>query len=310
MADTLQTLADMAKINDMNARDAGATEIFNAAPLLAALHAIESTNGATHTYTKYSGAPVVGFRKPNEGRDHSKSSDTLVTLALEILDASFNVDKMLAEIDKKRGVDGHMAREAQRHLAAAFRKAEEQLIYGADADGFSALVDAYGTLDDDGVLNAVGGAANDRTSVWAIRTVPDESGVCAVLGSGEISISEYFMQMLVDGDGKKYPAYVQPIDGWMGLQVATGNCVARLVNVGGAKPLTDDLLSDLCEMFEEEAPATHLVMNRHARGQLRKSRTATNATGANAPLPTEFDGIPIITTSSISKNETAVAAAP
>lgn len=310
MADNLQTLADMAKINDLNARDAGATEIFNAAPMLAALHSIESTNGATHTYTKYSGAPVVGFRQPNVGRDHSKSSDTLVTLELEILDASFNVDKMLAEIDKKRGVAGHLEREADRHLRAAFRKAEEQLIYGTDSAGFAGLVDSYKYTDSDHVLNAAGGATGDRTSVWAIRTVPDESGVCAVLGSGEISIGEYFLQMLTDGDGKKYPAYVQPIDGWLGMQVATANCVARLVNVGGTKPLDDDMLSNLLEEFEEEAPATHIIMNRHARGQLRKSRTATNATGANAPLPTEFDGVPIITTSSISKNESTVGADP
>ena len=309
MADTLQTLADMAKINDMNARDAGATEIFQAAPFLAALHSIESTNGATHTYTKYTGAPVVGFRQPNEGRDHSKSADTLVTLALQILDASFHVDKMLAEIDKKRGVDGHMAREASRHLSTAFRKAEEQLFYGLgeDADGFEGLVDSYGALANDYVLDAGGGAANDRTSVWAVRSVPDESGVCTVLGSGEISIGEYFLQMVEDANQKKFNAYVQPIEGWLGLQIATPNCAARLVNVGAGQGLTDDLLSDLLELFEEEAPATHIVMNRQARGQLRKSRTATNATGANAPLPTEFDNVPIITTSSIKKNETAVA---
>lgn len=310
MADSLQTLADLAKINDLNARDAGATEVFNAAPMLAALHAIESTNGATHTYTKYTGAPVVGFRKANAGRDHSKSADALVTLALEILDASFNVDKMIAEANKKLGVSGHMAREAYRHLKQAFRVGEEQMIYGTDDDGFTGLVDSYAYTDSPHVVNAAGGASGDRTSVWAIRTVPDESGVCAVLGSGEIQISEYFMQMLSDGYGKKYPAYVQPIDGWLGMQVATANCVARLVNVGGTKPLDDKMLSDLLEEFEEEAPATHIVMNRHARGQLRNSRTATNATGANAPLPTEFDGVPIITTSSIKKNEDAVIADP
>lgn len=312
MADDLTTLADMAKINDLNARDAGATEIFNSAPLLAALMAIESTNGATHTYTKYTGAPVVGFRAANAGRDHDKSTDELVTITLKILDASFHKDKKVVDIDKKNGVAGHMAREAARHLAAALRKAEEQLIYGlgGDATGFAGLIDSYQYLDSPHVVNAAGGATNDRHSVWAIRSVPDESGVCVVLGDGEIRIEDFFVQFVTDASGKKFPAYMQEIDGWVGLQIATANTVARLVNVGGAKPLNDDLIADLLNEFEEEAPATHLVMNRHARKQLQQSRTATTATGAPAPIPTEVFGVPIITTSSLSKNETAVAAAP
>ena len=308
MADDLQTLADLAKINDMNARDAGATDIFNAAPFFAALHAIESTNGATHSYTKYTGAPVVGFRQPNEGRDHDKSTDTLVTLALQILDASFHVDTQIAAIDKKRGVSGHMAREANRHLKAAFRKAEEQTFYGLgeDADGFSGLVDSFNALGAR-VLSAGGTTATARTSVWAVRSVSDESGVAVVLGNGEISIADYVRQMVEDANGKKFFAYVQEIAGWLGLQIASANSVSRLANVGGNQPLNDDMLSDLLETFEEEEPATHIVMNRHARGQLRKSRTATTTTGANAPLPTEFDGVPILTTSSLRQNEPAVA---
>jgi hypothetical protein len=318
MADDLVTLADMAKINDMNARDAGASDIFNAAPLLAALMAIESTNGATHTYMKYSGAPVVGFRAPNAGREHDKSTDTLVTIALKILDASFHADKKVVDIDKRNGVAGYMAREAKRHLAQAFRKAEEQLIngivgsggVGASADGYAGLIDSYRYLNSPRVVNCGGGATNNRSSVWAIRTVPDESGVCVVLGDGEIRVEDFFIQFVEDGDGKKFPAYMQEIDGWVGLQIATANTVARLVNVGATGPLTDDKIADLLNEFEEEAPATHLVMNRHARKQLQQSRTATTTTGAPAPIPTEVFGVPIITTSSISNNETAVANAP
>ncbi len=306
MADNLQTLADLAKINDMNARDAGATDIFNAAPLLAALHAIESTNGNSHTYSKYSGAPVVGFRAPNAGRDHDKSGDTLVTLDLQILDASFHVDKKIAEIDKRRGLDGHMAREAMRHLRQGFRKAEEQLFYGLgdDAAGFNGLLDSYAALANSYVIDGGGATAVKQTSVWAIRTVPDESGVAVVLGDGEIRVEEYFLQFVDDATGKKFPAYMQPIDGWVGLQIATANCAARLANVEAN--LDDDMISDLLNLFEEEAPATHLVMNRQARNLLRKSRTATNPTGAPAPNPEEAFGTPILTTSSIRSNEAVV----
>jgi len=318
MANDLVTLADMAKINDLNARDAGATDIFDDAPLLRELMAIESTNGATHTYMKYSGAPVVGFRAANAGRDHDKSTDTLVTVTLKILDASFHADKKVVDIDKRNGPAGWMAREARRHLRAAFRKAEEQLIngvvgsggIGASAAGFTGLIDSYRYLDVPKVVNAAGNGTGGRTSVWAIRSVPDESGVCVVLGDGEIRVEDFFIQFVEDSNNKKYPAYMQEIDGWVGLQIATANTVARLVNISPNVGLTDDMIANLLLQFEEEAPATHLVMNKNALELLRKSRTATNATGAPAPRPTEAFGVPIVNTSSISNTESAVVVTP
>ena len=44
-------------------------------------------------------------------------------------------------------------------------------------------------------------------------------------------------------------------------------------------------------------------MNGRSREQLRNSRTATNANGTPAPLPTEWEGIPIIRTASITNDE-------
>ncbi len=308
MPDDLQTLADMAKINDMNARDAGATEIFNGAPWFSAMHAIESTNGQSHSFLKETEAPVVGFREVNQGREHDKSGDELVTLSLKILDASFHVDKMVAEIDKRRGVSGHMAREGNRHLRAAFRKAEEQSLYGVadDNKGFEGLADIFNALSEEMVIGAGGATANQQTSVWAVRTVPDETGVSVVLGNGNIEISEYFEQFMEDASGNLFPCYAQPIAGWLGLQIATTKSVARLANIQNS--LDDDMISDLLDLFPEEAPATHLVMNKKARGLLRKSRTATNSTGTPAPYPDDAHNVPILTTSSVRKTEAVVPA--
>jgi hypothetical protein len=44
-------------------------------------------------------------------------------------------------------------------------------------------------------------------------------------------------------------------------------------------------------------------MNRRSLSQLRKSRTATNATGTPAPIPREVEGIPIIVTEALSSTE-------
>lgn len=308
MPDTLITLVDLAKINDQNAVDLGVTDIFNAAPFLAALAATTATNGTTHTYLKESGAPVVGFRDVNEGRDRSRSQDTQVTVTLKVLDASFHVDKAIADAYTKGGPAAIMAREAKRHLRAALRAAEGQLFYGTDAKGFASIISVLSALAHPMVHNAAGGALNDRTSVYAVRTTSDETDVVMVMGQdGNIMVADYIQTVIDDATGKKFDAYAQSILGWLGLQIGGAQSMGRLCNIGGAQPLTDALMSRLFEKFPEEAPPTHFVMNKAAQGQLRRSRTATSATGAEAPYPEEWNGIPIITTSSISSNETAVA---
>ncbi len=57
MADTLQSLADSVKINDVSVRDMGARDIFNDAPFLSQLIATTATNGTVHKYLKEATAP-------------------------------------------------------------------------------------------------------------------------------------------------------------------------------------------------------------------------------------------------------------
>jgi hypothetical protein len=70
------------------------------------------------------------------------------------------------------------------------------------------------------------------------------------------------------------------------------------------KTLNDALLYAAYEKFTEFGmEPTHIVMNGRSREQLRGSRTATNPAGNPAPLPTEWEGIPIIRTASIVNSE-------
>ena len=322
MADSLTTLADMAKINDRNAVDLGISEVFNQAPLLSRLNALESSNGNSHSYEKYKTAPVVGFRQPNTGIDHGKSEDELVTLALQILDASFHKDTAVADI-ARMGVPAYMAREARRHLGAAFKKAELQILYGTgtggDAGGYVGLLQSYNALSVAlGGKNKVivpgtaGSGANNRTSVWAIRTTSMGDGMSVVLGDGNISILPYFRQFVTEqGQGagvvKKFAAYMQQIQGWLGLQISTLHSASRLCNLAisdGA--LTDNDIAKLLKTFPEEEPATHLVMNGDAQELLRASRTATHPQGNPAPFPESAFNVPIVITSSVLNTEAVV----
>jgi hypothetical protein len=312
MADTLTSLADMVKLNDVSIQDAGASDIFNDAPLLAQLMAIPATHGTKHQYLRETGAPVVGFRAANAGREWKVDSDTLISIDLKILDASFGLDRALAD-SYVRGPDALMARKGNRHLRAALSAGEKQFLYGTgnDTDGFVGLAQVLNDTADGMVVNATGSTA--LTSVWAIRTTSDEANVNVVVGNdGEISIKPYYPCDLLDSSGKHFPGYHQPIMGWMGLTIGSAFSVARLCNVGtdSGKGLTDDLLSQLYGVFKEGAPPTHFVMNVRSQMQLQRSRTTYSPTGSEAPLPTNWNGVPIVVTGSIGNAETALTSTP
>lgn len=314
VADSLLTAADLLKLNNANARDLGVTDILRDAPLLRALHATTASNGTKHTYLKQSGAPVVGFRNLNAGRDMGKSSDAEVTIDLKILSANSRCDKALADVYRKGGPAAFVARETERQLIEAFKQAELQIVRGTgnDSDGFVGLQQALsttGTMVKDAGGTIASGQASTLTSVWFIRTNPQETDVCLVLGeNGNIEIGETFIQMIADGDGKLFPNYVTPCEGWAGLQIGGAYSIARVANISTSVTVDDALLMDGLMLFPEEMQPNLIVMNRRSRASLQKSRQAVSTTGQHVALPTEFEGIPIITTSAIGTTETRVVA--
>jgi hypothetical protein len=315
MADTLTSLADMVKLNDVSVRDMGVTDIFNEAPLLAALHSIEASHGTDHKFLKETGSPAVGFRAANAGIEWKTDADTLVTIALKILDASFGIDRALVD-NASRGGSSIMMRKARRHLRAAFAHAELQLLYGDgsvdanDSDGFQGLADVLNDTADAMVIAADGTA--DRTSVWAIRTVSDESAACVVVGNdGMIDIPEYYPQDILDSSSKHFPGYHQPIQGYIGYQFGSAKSAARLGNIGSdGTGLTDDYLSNLYELFPAKHKPTHFCMNVRSQMQLQRSRTTYSPTGAEAPLPTSWNGVNFVITDNLGNAETALTATP
>ncbi|TWU12863.1 hypothetical protein CA54_16890 [Symmachiella macrocystis] len=315
MADDLMTLAEMIVINDQNLADINVSDLLNRAPLLARLHSVLASNGTVHKYVKETGAPVVGFRSVNDGREHDVSEDTLVTATLEILDATFKVDKSLADIYQK-GAEAFLNREALRHLRAAFFAYEKQLLngtVGGDSGGFVGFANAATMLHKDSamVVDATGTTANKGSSLWAIRSTADESDVCAVMGEdGNIRIADTEV-VEVAGSTGTYPAYYTPISGWAGLQIGSAYSVGRIVNLTAQadKGLTDELIYELLSKFPSDRQPNLLVTSRQSVFQLRDSRTATNATGAPAPIPTEVEGIPLFSSESVGITDAIVAAA-
>ncbi len=309
MADDLLTLAKLITANDADLEPWELSDLVQAAPLLAVLPAT-TTDGSTYTYLKETGAVTVGFREINVGREYSSSTDTVVTATLKLLDASFRVDKALAD-QWKNGPAAYVQREAVRHLAASLFALEKQMIYGtgAESDGFAGLAEneAFDGASDTMVVNAKGTTQNKASSVWLFNAPANYRGVHAVLGNrGKISIDETITQEVDDTTGKHYTAYYTPILGWATVAVGGAYSAARIANLteDSGKGLTDALIYQALSLFPVDRPVTHIVMNRRSLRQLRASRTATNATGAPAPIPTDVDNVPIVVVESILNTET------
>lgn len=311
MADTFLSLADLALINSADVADYGISDLLDEAPLIRAL-AAEAVPGTTHTYVKQTGAPSVGFRTVNQGRENKDSTDAQVVATLKLLDGSFSVDKAVAD-QYRFGPEAYLGREAARHLKAGFFKLEQVLINGqgtgGDAAGFAGLKDASGLNDtsDEMVVDAGGqGGAATYSSVWAIRTGSDLRDAVLISGmNGNLEIGESIIQAIEDqANGGRFTGYHTPIMSWFGLQIGGARSVGRLANINTTTTLTDDMISDLIGQFPSGRGPNLLVMSRRSLKQLQQSRTATNATGAPAPFPTESFGVPIIVSDAVIDTET------
>ena len=307
MANDFLTVADLVA-GAFDVAQTSTSDLLQDSPVVARMPRISPSGSNTvHKYRKITGAPSVGFRSENDGRENDHSEDTVVTVNLKIADFGFSVDIASAEGDSQSTPEQVIAREGARHLAAILFKAEQQVFYGTgtggDAAGFSGFLNsAYlDALADTMVIDAGGTTAATASSVYAVRLGVDD---VAMVTQPEIQIGETTIQRVAGTTGY-YPAYWTPASVWLGLQMGGAYSIGRIANLtaDSGKGLTDDLIADLLSQFPAGRQPTILCMNRRSLKQLQISRTATNATGAPAPFPQESFGVPIIVTDAILSTE-------
>lgn len=247
------------------------------------------------------GLPSVGFRDANAGSTPGKSTYENRLVETFFLNPRWECDKMAADVAED-GPEAFIADEGLGIVTAAIQALGSQFFYGraSDAKGHPGLVDAVQstyTIDRTGTGSATG-------SVYAVKWGPKD--VCWVYGqNGNLQMSDVRIETILDSNDstKKLTAYVQELECHVGVQVASLYSVGRIKNVSAAAPLTDAYIYKLLAAMKVRPDC--LFMNKTLLEQLRSSRTATNATGAPAPRPTEVDGIPICPTESLTFTETA-----
>jgi len=298
----MPTLLDIAAANGSDAVVGLIDEASKAHPELTA-GAARTIRGVHYKTRVRTALPSVGFRNANEGVAATKPTYENRLVECYILNPRWECDKAVAD-SYEDGAEAYIAEDGVAMLEAAMQALASQFYYGTgkDAKGFPGLLAAYDSTNM--VVDAGGTTANTGSSVWAVRFGPRE--VTWVYGNdGDLALSDVTEERVTDGSGNPFTAYCQEILARPGLQVASVYSIGRIKKLteDSGKGLTDDLISTLLSKFPVGKRPDVLFMTRRSLRQLQQSRTATNATGAPAPIPDESFGVPIRVTDAIVDTE-------
>lgn len=303
MATGNPTLLDIAKRNASDDVVGLIDETSEATPevRIGAARTIEGTNYKTRVRT---GLPSGDFfRNANEGAESGKSEVENRLVETMIFNPNWDCDKAVADASED-GREAYIMEEAEAVMKAAMQNVGSQFYYGTgnSSKGFPGLLAAV----DSGMEYDAEGDSN-KTSVWGVNF--GRKDVQWLVGeNGGFQMNPVMTERIEDASGNYYTAYVQEMLTWIGVQVGSIYSVGRIKNVeGDTNTLDDDMLAELVHLWPDGDQPDVLFMNGRSLKQLKKSRTATNATGKPAPWPSEVEGkygtIPIQVTGSITNSE-------
>lgn len=316
MAESTNTLAGIVQMNDANLADLNVSNLLQDTPLLRALYAQKASEGGTlHKYLRETVAAGGAFRDVNTGILNAAGIEELVTVTCKYFDAGFFRDIAIADAFKS-GRGPYMARETRKALRNAFVAMEKQILQDttADANGFSGFpaqtsVDAVA----DAMCVSAGGAGG--RSVWALRTGADDLSL--ITGNdGQIKfdfdpeVLSYIQTVAsaTPGNQRGYFALTAALGAWFAVQYGNIYSLGRLCNIDGTTghKLTDAFMTDLWACFPASKKPNLFVMDPTSQKELQQSRTAVNATGAEAPMPESFLNVPIVVTDHANTSESTV----
>lgn len=312
MSDKL-TLLDIAKLNGNDALVGLVEENLQYSPE-AQMFPARTIRGTNYRTVLRTGFPTTGFRSANDGVDPSKSTFRNALVEAYIFGGRIEVDKAVADAHED-GAEAYQALEASGVMQSALRKLGSQVWYGTanDGKGFPGLKDftKFGTETDYGdalTIDAGGTTAGTASSVYAVKFGPQD--VQMVVGrEGVIDLPDFRVGDIKGANDKALTGFISELTAWVGLQCFNQNSVRRIANLtaDSGKGLTDVLLAALMETYPVGIRPDAIFMSRRSRSQLQASRTVVlHGVGttrpdqpAIAPLPTSYEGIPIIATDSI-----------
>lgn len=276
------------------------------------------------------GYPTAGFHDMGGGHTVTKSSWKNEIFECYPFGGMIQAIKHVADNNKRGGAAGLFAAEAA-GMTKSSMFAIAQQIYGGrvvGAKGFPGLKNftAFGTTFTDPLTGKIyslcingstGATANTGSSVYMIKfnragegQLPD--GVTLTYGTGSVfTMEDPTIETMVDPNdsAKKVRVYTSDLQGFAGLIIPNQHSVRRITNLSSdsGKGLTDTLLGSAWEAWPQGIKPDVILMSARSRRQLQVARSVVlNGSGttrpnqpAEAPVPTDYNGCPIVATDAI-----------
>lgn len=314
------TLLDIAKRNGKDAVVGIIEESTRVVPEVTGIHPFtgqqvpgvgdsRTISGTSYKTLIRTSIPTVPFRNGNEGSVGLKSTWDNRLVETFIMNPRWYVDRAIAD-KSEDGWQMLLADEGFGVIQGALRQLGRQFYYGrnpagvllgGNAKGFNGLIDVYDATNR--VIDAGGTTADTGSSVWAVKFGPQ--AVRWVYGAnGSMDPTDVDIRDISDGTNP-FSAYFQEMFMYPGLQIGSPLFMTRIkkLTADPGKGLTDARLSAMMKLWPASVRPDAIFCSVRSLYQLRDSRTATNDTGRPAPLPTDYDGVPLVPTESIVDTE-------
>lgn len=242
--------------------------------------------------------PTVNFRYANEGGDFSKGDGVQRTFQTALINPKWGADKALTF---EENFASRMTDDAMLQTSAVKQTLGTQFYYGSAAKGHPGLINFYD--DTNFSVDATGTTA--KSSVWFVKF--GFGGVEWLYGNNLAGITPEPPRLgdMQDANGKTFTGMIQEAFLFPGIKVSSSWGVVRIKNIGVAanKTLTWAHMRKAWYLMTAKGIVPDAIfMSPRSQAQLQEEEVTPEK--KNPPLPTQFNGVPICPTNSISDAET------
>lgn len=319
------TLSDLAKRWDPNGQQAQMVDaIARESAALQDMPFVEANGVTSHRTSLKTGKPAIAYRKFNEGVAPSKGKADQIDEPIAMIEGKSVVDCELAQLGgnaaaTRAALDGDF-------LPAFKDELETGIFYNSTKTapekfhGLSARYDALtGQPATQMVVVDAAAAGNDNTSIWLVGWGPNTVHGLYPKGSmAGLATHDMGEQMIDDGTGKTFRAYVTVFNWKVGMAVRDWRYIVRICNidattlVGTGSALIDAMIEAYHKLKSTNGVRPVFYTNRtigtflHKQARAGIANTITMDNIAGTPL-TRVLGIPVRTTDALLSTEAPVA---
>ena len=270
---------------------------------------VDTISGDTVTLSIETGNPSVGYRNANEGTSAKKGTFASRIFQTSIIEQFINVD-IQGVLNASKDPARVLTAEARSVTKAVLSHIAFQQWYAGTtqastdakaAPGFLAQSNSAATH----VVDATGSTA--KTSVWIMEL---GQGSCDHLYGNDNTLmfgEDWTEETADDASNNSLRVLQNWISGRVAPRLANKNAAIRIKNIGtdSGKGLTDLLLAKAFRQARELGMNPNAIFaTPRSIEQLQVSRTTYSPIGAPAPMPEEYQGVPIYQTINLSNAET------